>query len=173
MVYAFKNPIIKDLNKIRSSQYSSFHFFFGNAPLNQNLSSKTCLLNFFLSKTEILTVRMYPFLMGNRDLLTTFNQSGANYNEPQYSRIKDSLKDFYTVSTKRLSTQCLSQKHFKACVRYFFIKFYFFSPNDSPLNTMKNVFYFIKKLFVLEIFIGCNLAQLENFREVYKEIRTN
>ena len=41
---------------------------------------------------------------------------------------------------------------FKACVRYFLWKFYF-SLNDSPLKTMKNVFYFIwKALFVLEIF---------------------
>ena len=31
---------------------------------------------------------------------------------------------------------------FKACVHYFFIKCLFFSPNDSPLKTMKNVFYF-------------------------------
>ena len=31
----------------------------------------------------------------------------------------------------------------KACVRYFFIKFLFFLPNESPSKTMKNVFYFI------------------------------
>ena len=31
---------------------------------------------------------------------------------------------------------------FKACVRYFLSNFYF-SQNDSPLETMKNVFYFI------------------------------
>ena len=31
---------------------------------------------------------------------------------------------------------------FKACVRYFLSNFYF-SPNDSPLKTTKNVFYFI------------------------------
>ena len=31
---------------------------------------------------------------------------------------------------------------FKACVRYFLSNFYF-SPNDSPSKTMKNVFYFI------------------------------
>ena len=34
-----------------------------------------------------------------------------------------------------------------------FYQIFIFSPNDSPLKTMKNVFYFIKKaLFVLEIF---------------------
>ena len=39
-----------------------------------------------------------------------------------------------------------------ACVHYFLSNFYF-SPNDSPSKTMKNVFYFIKKaLFVLKIF---------------------
>ena len=31
---------------------------------------------------------------------------------------------------------------FKACVRYFLSNFYF-TPNDSPSKTMKNVFYFI------------------------------
>ena len=41
---------------------------------------------------------------------------------------------------------------FKAYVRYFLSNFYF-SPNDSPSKTMKNVFYFIKKaLFILKIF---------------------
>ena len=40
----------------------------------------------------------------------------------------------------------------KACVHYFLSNFYF-SPNDSPSKTMKNVFYFIEKaLFVLKIF---------------------
>ena len=40
---------------------------------------------------------------------------------------------------------------FKACFRYFLLDFYF-SPNDSPLKTMENVFYFIEKaLFVLKI----------------------
>ena len=36
----------------------------------------------------------------------------------------------------------LGKVNFKACVRYFLSNFYF-SPNDSPLKTMKNVFYFI------------------------------
>ena len=35
---------------------------------------------------------------------------------------------------------------FKACVRYFLSNFYF-SPNDSPSKTMKNVFSWSKKLF--------------------------
>ena len=40
----------------------------------------------------------------------------------------------------------------KACVSYFLSNFYF-SPNDSPSKTMKNVFYFIEKaLLVLKIF---------------------
>ena len=39
----------------------------------------------------------------------------------------------------------------KARVRYFY-QIFIFSPNDSPSNTIKNAFYFIKKaLFVLEI----------------------
>ena len=40
---------------------------------------------------------------------------------------------------------------FQACVRYIY-QFFTFSPNDNPLKTIKNVFYFIKKaLFVLKI----------------------
>ena len=43
----------------------------------------------------------------------------------------------------------------KACVRYFLLNFYF-ALNDSPLKTMKNIFYFIKKaLFVLKILNFC------------------
>ena len=30
---------------------------------------------------------------------------------------------------------------FKACVCYFLSNFYFFSPNDSPSKTMKNVYF--------------------------------
>ena len=59
----------------------------------------------------------------------------------------------------------------KACARYLLSNFYF-SPNDSPSKTMKNVFYFISKaLFVLEIlkffyfrlpsFFPCQLFALE------------
>ena len=34
-----------------------------------------------------------------------------------------------------------------------FVKFLFFSPNDSPSKSMKNVFHFIEKaLFILKIF---------------------
>ena len=45
----------------------------------------------------------------------------------------------------------LSLKHIvKACVWYFYQ--FIFSPYDSPSETMKNAFYFIKKAcFVLEI----------------------
>ena len=40
----------------------------------------------------------------------------------------------------------------KACVCYS-LSIFIFTPNDSPLKTMKNTFYFIKKtLFILEIF---------------------
>ena len=34
-----------------------------------------------------------------------------------------------------------------------FYQIFIFSPNDSPLKTMRNIFYFIEKaLFILEIF---------------------
>ena len=45
-----------------------------------------------------------------------------------------------------------NENFFKAYVHYFLSNFYF-SPNDSPSKSVKNVFYFIEKaLFVLEIF---------------------
>ena len=45
----------------------------------------------------------------------------------------------------------LTEEIVKACVRYFYL-FFIFSSNDSPWKTMKNTFYFIKKvLFVVEI----------------------
>ena len=37
---------------------------------------------------------------------------------------------------------------FKGCVRYFLSNFYF-SPNDSPSKTVKNVFYFIEKVLLV------------------------
>ena len=57
----------------------------------------------------------------------------------------------YTVNCLQKASICMIYYIFKACVRYFLLNFYF-SPNDNPSKTMKNVFYFIKKaLFVLNI----------------------
>ena len=53
--------------------------------------------------------------MDERDLLSASIQSGAKCNVyPQFSRREDPvalLKDFCTVSTKRLLTQCLLHKN--------------------------------------------------------------
>ena len=58
----------------------------------------------------------------------------------------------YTVNYLQKTSICMIYYIFSACVRYFLSNFYF-SPNDNPSKTMKNVFYFIKKaLFVLNIF---------------------
>ena len=57
-----------------------------------------------------------------------------------------------TVNYLQKVSICIIYYIFKACVCYFLPNFYF-SPNDIPSKTMKNVFYFIKKaLFVLKIF---------------------
>ena len=52
--------------------------------------------------------------MDKRELLPAFIRSGANFNVyPQLSWLGDhvvSLKDFCTVSTKRLLTQCVLHK---------------------------------------------------------------
>ena len=46
-----------------------------------------------------------------------------------------------------------SQTIFLKLVFAIFYQIFIFSPNDSPLETMRNVFYFIQKaLFVLKIF---------------------
>ena len=45
------------------------------------------------------------------------------------------MKQLYCMTKK-------SRQHFIACVRYFLSNLYF-SPNDGPSKTMKNVFYFI------------------------------
>ena len=43
----------------------------------------------------------------------------------------------------KMDVSILEEKlSFKTCVRYFLSNFYF-QPNGSPLNTMKNIFYFI------------------------------
>ena len=54
---------------------------------------------------------------------------------------KTRLDHLYRVKRKEYKR---AVEELKACVRYFLLNFYF-SPNDSPLKTMKNIFYFIKK----------------------------
>ena len=58
----------------------------------------------------------------------SFNKSSGRgiANEPNYQRANELHKPIVGK--------------FKACVRYFLSNFLFFSPNDSPLKTMKNVF---------------------------------
>ena len=53
---------------------------------------------------------------------------------------------------KILNNKKMGTKNLKLLLAIFY-QIFIFSPNDSPLKTMKNVFYFIEKaLFVLEIF---------------------
>ena len=62
------------------------------------------------------------------------------------------LDHLYRVKRKEYKR---AVEELKACVRYFLLNFYF-SPNDSPLKIMKNIFYFIKKAhFVLSSFFPC------------------
>ena len=66
-----------------------------------------------------------------------------------------SMRDIYINSILNQFTKFTSSSRsmkLKACFHYFLLNFYF-SPNDSPLKIMKNIFYFIQKaLFLLEIF---------------------
>ena len=67
-------------------------------------------------------------------------------------RRHNSLIPFFKYLSKLMKVSwemVVAENFFKACVRCF-------SPNDSPLKTMKNVFYFIlfyfQALFIFEIF---------------------
>ena len=55
---------------------------------------------------------------------------------PIFILLKNKIELISDQSTHRNNTL------FKACVRYFLWNFYFL-PNDSPLKTTKNVFYFV------------------------------
>ena len=50
--------------------------------------------------------------------------------------------DFSNKSERERNELLIERNIFKACVRYFLSDFYF-SSNDNPLKTMKNVFSFI------------------------------
>ena len=73
------------------------------------------MLNFFIQNFINNCYNLsITFSMEEKDLLPASIRSGANVNVyPEFSRIEDrvaSLKDFCTVSTKRLLTQCLLKK---------------------------------------------------------------
>ena len=50
-------------------------------------------------------------------------------------------KTLFHANCIRIFMKLSEQIQLKACVRYFLTYFYF-SPNDSPSKTMKDVFYF-------------------------------
>ena len=50
---------------------------------------------------------------------------------------------FFPIFSKLFANISKIYELLKACVRCFLSNFYFFSPNGSPLKTMKNVFYFV------------------------------
>ena len=54
---------------------------------------------------------------------------------------------FISIRTLDLLTLLCVLEKLKACARYFLSNFYFFSPNDSPLKTMKFFFLFHLKSF--------------------------
>ena len=56
-----------------------------------------------------------------------------------------------TVNYLQKVSICIIYYIFKACVCYFLSNFYF-SPNDTPSKTMKNVYFIKKPLFILKIF---------------------
>ena len=54
----------------------------------------------------------------------------------QVSEYASKIHNFPTIETQK------TLKKVKACVHYFVSIFVFFTPNESPLKTIKNVFYF-------------------------------
>ena len=73
---------------------------------------------------ELLFQQMLFFRTANLQQLTSFSQL------------------HFPFIIQQLALLVLDFLNLTACVRYFLLNFYF-SPNDSPLKTMKNVFYFI------------------------------
>ena len=61
-------------------------------------------------------------------------------NKSEYVFHYKNLQLYFSLGIKLFKVHKILK--FKACVRYFLPNFYF-SPNDSPSKTMKNVFYFI------------------------------
>ena len=71
--------------------------------------------------------------------MTQYNSLNVKLSSSQLNKLMSAIKNGTDVILELVSA--------------IFYEIFIFSPNDSPSNIMKNVFYFIQKaLFVLEIF---------------------
>ena len=138
-------------------------------------SCKSCkiFMNSFFYRTPLVAASgRYEYTVYMIDLLTDcyncflFSLIEKHLNEPiiYFSSLDE--KSFWNLSSSLVFETF--QVHYTilliafefafiliASVRYFFTNFYF-SPNDSPSETMKDVFYFIwKTLFVFPSFSPC------------------
>ena len=119
-------------------------------------SSEHSKIEFQFKRSKNGTTLSYRYVSYVKSEISDIWRTGAWFLKPFGERvgenhIYDLVKPNSTVKTRTLYRGCkvcyqvfLENRKidFKACVRYFFSNFYF-SPNDRPSKTMKNVFYFI------------------------------
>ena len=111
-------------------------------------SEKTRILAYFTQCT-VITVNYKAFIYYTNIttiscLTNNFFLQNGKYQEKSFcseiivTRNKNSLE----TRPEEAVLYKITRFFFKACVRYFLLNFYL-SPNDSPSESMKNVFYFI------------------------------
>ena len=82
-----------------------------------------------------------------------YNNTGFGFALLRYHLIRESLKRYPKFSMTHPESCLIPIWQDLKLVSAIFYQMFIFSPNDSPLKTMKNVFYFIEKaLFFFEIF---------------------
>ena len=81
---------------------------------------------------------LWQYMGRNKSVLAKLKQ-GKDYMKNGY---QEHCNEHSSCSSHCITSALLHPENLKACVRYFLSNIYF-SPNDSPSKTMKNVFYFI------------------------------
>ena len=71
-----------------------------------------------------------------------YMESNENHQKKIHSTTHNTCTGELTECIRNDWNKVLTHVNIKACVHYFY-QIFIFSPNDSPLNTMKNVFHFI------------------------------
>ena len=108
-----------------------------NAPLLPGIFSTHCLK----SKNGLVKMSQYSDQI-NENVVTDespLDHNSASVQIGSFAIIPYQFQTSKSTVTKKLVAVVMNVK---ACVHYFLSNFYF-SPNDSPSKTMKNVFYFI------------------------------
>ena len=109
-----------------------------------------------------------------RSNIKTFSKNLKNYRRPMIYRIEQHLQNYAPhqkitkgsyakiVNSNKKKVCIIGDSHLnrinerklKACVRYF-LSYFHFSPNNSPLKTPKNAFYSSKNIFWFSTYSFC------------------